>query len=75
MEKMFFYDIMLLYKKYEEYVKEENKQQGEYESYSEQYESKMNDLSDMKNTISNMSYNDFGNMDKIVKGFTSGMDL
>lgn len=38
MGKMFFYDIMYLYKAYEDYVNEENKRQEEQQAeYQEQY--------------------------------------
>lgn len=62
--KMYFYDIMMLYHRYEEYVKEENEQQkaqeAEYEERYEDMRSEMGSVSDMSKNFNVPNYN-FGN--------------
>jgi len=69
MGRMFFYDISMLYKKYVEYLDEENKQQKEeQERYEEEYNDKYKqpDLDAMmKQANSNTP-----NMDSITRGFS-----
>lgn len=69
MGKMFFYDIMMLYKRYEEYVKEENEQQ---EAQQKEYESRYDDMKyDHSNMASQISKN-VGNItpSSLTSGFT-----
>lgn len=67
MWKMPFYDIMLLYRSYEDYVKQQNeeqeKQQAEYEQEAEDYKANMPNPSDYK----------MPDMNSITKGFTSSI--
>ena len=60
-----FYDIMLLYRGYEDYVKEQNeeqqKQQAEYEQQAEDYKADMPKPGDFK----------MPDMNNISKGFVS----
>lgn len=54
LNKMFFYDIMLLYHKYEDYVKEENKSnQQQYEDYSQQQDDMKSEMNSMVNSMNN----------------------
>ena len=66
MGNMYFYDIMLLYNRYEQYVNEENEraksQQEEYENSVEQP-----DYGNIQNQMSNMAHQ---SMDTITRGFT-----
>lgn len=72
MGEMYFYDIMLLYKRYEAYVKEENesaeKTNTEYNEQDQQqqppdYNSVTKNVADMANKIGSLS------MDSIGKGY------
>lgn len=72
MGKMFFYDIMMLYRRWEAFAKEENEQQ---ETQQQEYENRMQDnmgASDMmreaKNLTSNFSMPSF-DAGSITKGF------
>ena len=59
--RMFFYDIMLLYHRYEEYVKEENENQKQQQSeYEMQHD-------DMRAEMESMSRN--------MSSFSSGMNI
>ena len=65
---MYFYDIMLLYNRYEQYVSEENERaKTEQEEYENSYQQP--DSSDISKSISDMS-NKMGNinLDSISKG-------
>lgn len=56
MDKMFFYDIMMLYNRYSDYVDKENEaNKKEQERYSEEYESQKSEYSSMTNKA--MNYN------------------
>lgn len=64
---MFFYDIMLLYRKYEAFVNEENEQQMEQQKkYEEEYQNKVPNYRDignqMKDLTSNMGSFDAGTL-------------
>ena len=67
MWKMPFYDIMLLYRAYEEYVNKENeeqtKQQEQYEQQAEDYKANMPNPSDYK----------MPDINNISRGFTNSM--
>ena len=67
MWKMPFYDIMLLYRSYEDYVKEQDeeqmKQQEQYEQEAEDYKANMPNPSDFK----------MPDMNNITRGFTNSM--
>ncbi len=59
MGRMFFYDIMLLYHRYEKYIQEENeqqeRQQAEYEQQNEDMHSEMASMrSDMGKMVGNI---------------------
>lgn len=68
MGEMYFYDIMLLYNRYEQYVKDENERiENEQKEYNEQnppvnYDNIQKNVSDMSNRMGNM------NFDSISKG-------
>ena len=74
MGKMYFYDISMLYDRYEDYVNKENeeqeKQQQEYEDKYQEYQNI--DPGSMMRSVSNQmpNYNIGGfNADSITKGF------
>ena len=66
MGEMYYYDIKMLYNRYEQYIKEENEnsktQQEEYESSMEQP-----DPGNIQNQMSSMMHQ---SMDTITRGFT-----
>lgn len=67
MGKMFFYDIMYLYKAYENYVNEENKRQEEQQAeYQEQY-----DINQMKNDA--MSKFKTPDINNLTRGMTNSI--
>ena len=58
MGEMYFYDIMLLYKKYEAYVKEEQEQQAkQQEEYEQEYGNPMDKYSDVQSQMSKVASN------------------
>ena len=68
---MAFYDIMLLYRKYEEFVNEENEQQmDQQKKYEEEYQDKMPNYNDIGRQMSDVTRN-MGNMNpsSITSGF------
>ena len=69
LERMFFYDIMLLYRRYEAYVKEENEnQQAEEERYRDMYSDMDSKKFDMNSAMNNFKNGNF-NLDNISKDF------
>jgi len=69
LERMFFYDIMLLYRRYEAYVKEENEnQQAEEERYRDMYSDMDPKKFDMNSAMNNFKNGNF-NLDNISKDF------
>jgi len=55
MGRMFFYDIMLLYHRYEKYVTEENeRQEREQDEYEKQHNDAYDNMSSMKSDMANM---------------------
>ena len=72
MGKMFFYDIMLLYKRYEAYVEEEDRQQKEEQKkYDEEMESQQDNYSNIQSQMSQITKN-IGSYDSgtLTSGFT-----
>lgn len=58
LEKMYFYDIMLLYHRYEDYVKEENEsQKQQQEEYEEQQADMRAEMSSIQNNMNNFGKN------------------
>lgn len=56
--RMFFYDIMLLYHRYEKYVEEENESNKQQEmEYQERHSDMMSEVNDMKNNMPNYEKN------------------
>jgi uncharacterized coiled-coil protein SlyX len=56
MGKMYFYDIMMLYNRYEEYVKEENEAQEKQQAeYNEQYCDQQAKYDNMQSQMSQMT--------------------
>lgn len=56
MGRMFFYDIMMLYNRFEQFVKDEKEAQEKQQSeYDAQYGSQMDHYSDMQNQVSQMT--------------------
>ena len=56
MGKMYFYDIMMLYNRYEEYVKEENEAQEKQQAeYNEQYGDHQAKYDNMQSQMSQMT--------------------
>ena len=56
MGRMFFYDIMMLYNRFEQFVKDEKEAQEKQQSeYDAQYGSQMDQDSDMQNQVSQMT--------------------
>lgn len=71
MGRMYFYDIMMLFDRYNAYVKEENEaQEAQQKQYEEDYQEKQMNPSDM---MRNMNYNipnyNIPNVDTLTKGF------
>ena len=68
MGKMYFYDIMYLYKAYEKFVENENKRQ---EEEREEYESSYNAESMRNNAMNNFKMPD---INSISRNMTSGIN-
>lgn len=72
MGRMFFYDIMLLYKRYEAYVEEEDKQQkAEQKKYEEENGSPQEMYGNMQSQMNQMTQK-IGSFDsgRLTSGFT-----
>lgn len=68
---MFFYDIMMLYDRYKQYVEEENAtQENQQKAYEENYQQNNINPSDMMRSVQNSmhSYNNM-NIGSLTKGF------
>ena len=68
---MSFYDIMMLYDKYVEYVEKENEtQENQQRAYEEQYQQQnVNPGEMMKNMSNNIPKYNMPSMDSLTKGF------
>jgi hypothetical protein len=72
MGRMFFYDIMLLYKRYEDYVEEEDRQQKEEQKKYEEENGSVQDMqSNMQSSMNQMTQK-MGSFDagRLTSGFT-----
>lgn len=68
---MFFYDIMMLYDRYKQYVEEENEaQENQQKAYEENYQQNNINPSDMMRNVQNSmpNYNNM-NIGSLTKGF------
>lgn len=74
MGEMFFYDIILLYRRYEEYLKEENEAQKQQEA---EYREEMPSMPDYKNFNPDTYKLPTGNFDmnSISRGFSNGYSM
>lgn len=71
MERMYFYDIMMLYNKYADYIEKENeRQEKEQAKYEDEHADMMRDMSSIKNSMPN--YNSFNPSNFNPSGFNPG---
>ena len=70
MGEMFFYDIMMLYDRYKQYVEEENEaQENQQKAYEEGYQQNMNPSDMIRSAQKNMPNYSNMNMGNLTKGF------
>lgn len=72
MGRMFFYDIMLLYKRYEDYVEEEDRQQKEEQKKYEEENGSVQDMQSNMQISMNQMTQKMGSFDagRLTSGFT-----